>query len=368
MTNASKNRLTPGVKHPEPEAFTTSLNGKPVGLFTIVNSEGMRADITNYGGRIVSLLAPDNKGLLEDVVTGYHSIDEYLNNEEMFFGALIGRYGNRIANARFSIGEVAYTLEANNAPNSLHGGPKGFHNVVWDAQLIDDQTLQLSYLSPDMEEGFPGNLSVTVIYRLTGNNELSIHYRASTDKATHVNLTNHAYFNLAGEGNKPIDDHQLKVHADLYVPVGESMIPTGVFDPVENTPFDFRAFSHIGEQIDADHDQIKTGGGYDHSFVIRGYEDPSAMKLAAEVIHPASGIKMDVLTTEPGVQFYSGNFMTGKHKGKRGALYGYRTAFCLETQHFPDSPNQKHFPSTLLKPGATYQTTTIYRFSAEKEL
>lgn len=355
--------MAEGVRFPEPEKFSTMLNQKQVALYTLTNANGLRVDITNFGGRIVSLLVPDKHGLFEDVVTGYHSIDEYLNNEEMFFGALIGRYGNRIANASFSLEGQHVELVANNGPNNLHGGPKGFHNVVWDAELINDQTLRLTYLSPDMEEGFPGNLSVTVIYRLTGNNELSVGYRASTDKATHVNLTNHAYFNLAGEGNKPIDDHLMKIHADLYVPVDETMIPTGVFDPVENTPFDFRKPRHIGERIDADHSQIRIGGGYDHSFVIRGYEDPSAMKMAAEVVHPASGIKMDVLTMEPGVQFYSGNFMAGKHKGKRGELYGYRTAFCLETQHFPDSPNRPDFPSTLLKPGQTYQTTTIYRFS-----
>ncbi len=358
-------QLSNGVILPKQEAFKTSLNNKKVNLFTIVNKNGMRADVTNYGGRIVSLLVPDNHGCLEDVVTGYHSIKEYLTNDEMFFGALIGRYGNRIANARFVIGDIEYTLDANNGPNSLHGGPGGFYNVVWDVEQKDEQTLKLSYFSADLEEGFPGNLQVEVVYHITNENELSISYKAWTDKPTHVNLTSHAYFNLNGEGNRPIYDHMIRINAELFVPINEKLIPAGHFEKVEGTPFDFTKSRPIGTDIDAVHPQIKIAGGYDHSFVIRGFQDLPSMKLAAEVYHPVSGINMAVLTTEPGLQFYSGNFMMGTSVGKRGELYDYRTAFCLETQHFPDSPNQSGFPSTLLKPGETYETTTIYCFSVK---
>ncbi len=362
-----KYQLSKGIRHPDPDAFMTSLNNKHVRLFTIVNSNGMRADVTNYGGRIVSLLVPDINGCLEDVVTGYHSIEEYLTNDEMYFGALIGRYGNRIGNARFAIDDREYVLKANNGPNSLHGGPGGFHNVVWDAEQIDEQTLKLSYFSADLEEGFPGNLQAEVVYRIANENALTISYKALTDKPTHVNLTSHAYFNLEGEGNQLIDDHMVHINADLFVPVNEKLIPFGHFEEVKGTPFDFTESRPIGTGIDANHPQIKVAGGYDHGFVIRGFGDFSNIKLAAEVYHPVSGIKMTVLTTEPGLQFYSGNLMTGKSSGKRGALYDYRTAFCLETQHFPDTPNKPDFPSTLLMPGETYETTTIYRFSVNND-
>ncbi len=365
--NVPEQTLADGVKHPSPKDFSVMIHGKQVSLYTLVNSNGLRADITNYGGRIVSLLVPDKDGVYDDIVTGYHSIREYLDNNEMYFGTLVGRYGNRIANAQFTIDGELYSLIANNGPNSLHGGPGGFHRVVWDAELINGQTLKLTYLSPDMEEGFPGNLEVTVLYVLNDDNELSISYTATTDKATHVNLTNHAYYNLGGEGDRSIGDHELLVQANYFVPVNEYLIPTGILAPVVNTPFDFLQFRRIGERIDSNHEQMKIGGGYDHCYVLRKTPGVKEPELAVTVYEPSTGRVMEILTTEPGIQFYSGNFMTGAYTGKRGELYNYRTAFCLETQHFPDSPNQPQFPSTLLQPGEIYQTTTVHRFSVKND-
>lgn len=360
-------KLAEGVSYPEPGKFSTVLNGNQVFLYTLTNKQGMRVDITNYGGRIVSLLVPDKDGVFDDVVTGYHTIDGFVQSTEPYFGAIIGRYGNRIANAAFSIDGETYTLTANNGPNNLHGGPGGFHNVVWDAEQIDDRTLKLKYLSPHLEEGFPGNLDVMVIYSLNDDNELRIEYTAITDRATVVNLTNHAFFNLGGEGDKTINDHVLKVHASYYTPVGETLIPAGEIAPVDGTPFDFRNYRRIGDRVDADHQQIAFGKGYDHNFVLDKEEGAIGPQWAASVYEPVSMRKMEVLTTEPGIQFYGGNFLRGVEVGKRGETYLHRTSFCLETQHFPDSPNQPGFPSTLLRPGDKYQTTTIYRFSVKKD-
>jgi len=360
--------LADGVRFPDPQSFSSVVDDKKVGLFTLENESGMRVDITNHGGRIVSLLVPDKNGVFDDVVTGYHSLDEYLVTNEPYFGSLIGRYGNRIANGQFSIGNKVYQLAINNEPNHLHGGPGGFHNVVWETNPLADNSLKLSYLSPDGEENYPGNLKVTVTYSLTNANELIIEYEAVTDTPTVVNLTNHAFYNLAGEGNRPIHDHLLIINADHYTPVDQNLIPTGEIAPVAGTPFDFTTRRAIGERIEEDHPQIVFGNGYDHNYVLnKNMETPDKPQLAATVIEPGSGRRMDVYTTEPGIQFYSGNFLDGSETGKRGEIYNFRTSFCLETQHFPDSPNQPNFPSTLLLPGETYRQVTKMVFSVEDE-
>ena len=355
--------LADGVVLPRAENFDILIDGKQVALYTLENENSLRVDITNYGGRIVSLLVPDQNNIIDDIVTGYHSIDEYLETEEIYFGAIIGRYGNRIGNASFTLDGTEYNLEANNGENHLHGGPGGFHTVVWDAEQIDSQTLRLTYLSPHMEEGYPGNLATEVIYELNNYNELVIKYSANTDRMTVVNLTNHAFFNLAGEGNSEITSHQLSINASHYTPVAEDLIPTGEIAPVENTPLDFREFRRIGDRIDSDHQQIQYGLGYDHNYVLDRPEGSEELILAASVFDPVSGRKMEVLTTEPGLQFYSGNFLSGNEIGKRGEQYGHRTSFCLETQHYPDSPNKPGFPSTALDTEEIYESTTIYRFT-----
>lgn len=363
-----KQELANGVVHPKPENFVANIDGRKVGLFTLENRNGVRADITNYGGRIVSLLIPCKEGIFDDVVNGFHHINDYLNTSEVYYGAVIGRYANRIANARFSLDGKTYQLMANNGPNSLHGGPGGFHQVVWDAKQLDRQTLQLNYVSPHLEEGFPGNLDVKVTYMLSDDNALHIEYNASTDHTTVINLTNHAFFNLSGEGSSTINDHFIKIYAHHYTPVNEVLIPTGEIAPVENTPFDFRDFRRIGEFVDADHPQIQIGKGYDHNFVLMKTPGiQGAAELAASVYDPISGRKMDVYTSEPGMQFYGGNFLSGNVIGKRGEPYLFRSSFCLETQHFPDSPNQPHFPSVVLHPGQTYTSKTIYQFSLFSE-
>lgn len=344
--------------------FQKDLDGKKTDLYVLKNTSGVTVAITSYGGRIVSWLVPDKNGRMVDVTLGYNSLDEYLNNNESYFGTLVGRYGNRIAKGKFTLDGKTHTLPINNGPNSLHGGKKGFNARVWDARSIDDRTLELTYVSADGEEGYPGKLTTTVVYTLSDDNSLKIDYTATTDKPTVVNLTNHAYFNLNGEGSGPIADHRLMIAADRYTPVDETLIPTGELAPVEGTPFDFRKPTPIGERADADHPQIKHGGGYDHNFVLNGGQTATPRRIAT-VESPQTGIVMDVSTTEPGVQFYGGNFLDGSQKGKSGNAYEKRSAFCLETQHFPDSPNQPGFPSTVLRPGQTYKTTTIYTFSTK---
>ncbi|MBN2773025.1 MAG: galactose mutarotase [Prolixibacteraceae bacterium] len=340
--------------------FQKTVDGKQTDLFTLKNENGMIAQITNYGGKIVDLWVPDKNGNLGDVVTGYNNIDEYLASGEIYFGALIGRYGNRIGNASFQLNDTEYKLAANNGPNSLHGGVKGFNAVVWDAAQPDNQTLILTYLSPDMEEGFPGNLNVNVQYTLTNNNELKIEYWATTDKPTPVNLTSHSFFNLKGEGNGTINDHLLQINADLYTPVDAGLIPYGDLVAVEGTPMDFRELTAIGARVNEDFEQLKFGSGYDHNYVINKAE--SGLILAARVVEPVSGRTMDVYTNEPGIQFYGGNFLNGNETGKSGKPYNFRDAFCLETQHFPDSPNKENFPSTILNPGQEYYSVCIYKF------
>ena len=344
-----------------------STDGRSVELFTLKNKNGAEAKITNYGGTLVSLSMPDRAGKLDDVVLGYQDLNGYLKGTS-YFGALIGRYGNRIGKGQFTLEGAEYKLPQNDHGNTLHGGTKGFDKVVWDAKPMDSRegpALQLTYLSKDGEMGFPGNLSVTVVYTLTDKNELKIDYSATTDKDTVVNLTHHSYFNLAGQGNGDILGHLLTIDADRFTPVDAGLIPTGELRPVKGTPFDFTKPTAIGARITQDDEQLKFGMGYDHNWVLNG--KMGAMHRAARVVEPTSGRVMEVWTTEPGLQFYSGNFLNGTDVGKGGKVYQHRYAFCLETQHFPDSPNKPAFPSTVLKKGQRYHTTTIYRFSTEKK-
>jgi len=347
----------------DPAAFGGELDGKKVELFTLKNESGMTVQITNFGGRVVDLWVPDKNGKMEDVVLGYATLDGYLQSNEIYFGTLVGRYGNRIGQARFAIGDSVYVLAANNGANHLHGGVKGFNNVVWDAVQNDESTLLLSYLSPDGEEGYPGNLQVNVTYELTSDNELKIEYRATTDKATPVNLTHHSYFNLKGAGVGDINDHLLMINAAAFTPVDSGLIPTGEIASVEGTPFDFRQPTAIGARVNEDHQQLKYGLGYDHNWVLTPAD--SGLTLAARVVEPVSGRTMEVYTNEPGIQFYGGNFLNGQDTGKNGMVYHHRGALCLETQHFPDSPNQPQFPSTLLEPGQEYYSVCIYKFGVE---
>lgn len=344
------------------ESFSKSVDGLSADLFRLKNSKGMELFLTNYGGRFVSLLVPDKEGRKHDVVVGFKSVDEYINSTEPYFGATIGRFGNRIAKGKFSIDGKEYSLVTNNGPNTLHGGRKGFQAVVWNANQLNDSTIVLTYLSKDGDEGFPGNLNVKVTYGLTENNEVKMDYEAISDKKTVINLTNHAFFNLNGEGSGTINNHLLQINADQYTPVDSTLIPTGKVEPVKGTPFDFTMPTAIGLRIDTVKNvQFKYGKGYDHNFVLRS-APAGSLRAAAIVIGDQSGIKMEVFTQEPGLQFYGGNFMQSKNKLKSGSKDDFRTAFCLETQHFPDSPNQPSFPTTILEPGKIYRTTSVYKF------
>ncbi|MEX2401628.1 MAG: aldose epimerase family protein [Rhodothermales bacterium] len=339
------------------------VDGQSVSLFTMTNAGGMEMSVTNYGGIITHLRVPDASGQVDDVVLGYDSIDGYLESSP-YFGAIVGRYGNRIGGAEFTLDGETYTLAANNGPNHLHGGIQGFDKVVWSAEpfeAADRRGIALSYTSPDGEEGYPGTLEIHVSYTLTDENELLVDYHATTDAATPINLTQHSYFNLAGIGSGDILDHVLTLNADRFTPVDETLIPTGELRPVTGTPFDFTEPTPIGERIEADNRQLEIAGGYDHNFVLNG--SPGELRLAGRVLEPASGRVMEVHTTEPGVQFYTGNFLDGSITGK-GVTYERRNGFCLETQHFPDSPNIESFPSTILRPREDYQTRTVFRFSS----
>ena len=334
-------------------------------LFTLKNKSGVTVTITPFGGNIVSILVPDKDGKLVDVVLGYDSAKEYVGAKG-YYGSTIGRYGNRIAKGKFSLDGKEYQLATNNGENALHGGPNGFHNVMWNGREIDTpngKAVEITYVSKDGEEGYPGNLSTKVVFSLNDSSELRIDYEATTDKATVLNLTNHSYFNLSGEGSGEILNHEIMINADRFLPVDKGLIPTGELRQVKGTPFDFTQPHKIGERIDADEEQVKTGGGYDHCFVLNK-KAPNELSLAARVTDPTSGRRMEVWTTEPAVQFYTGNFLNGG-VGKGGKKYNYRGAFCLETQHFPDSPNQPTFPSTTLRPGEEFRSTTIYRFFAK---
>jgi len=354
----------PAATLPDSTKFKDTVDGQPTALY-ILRNKNVSAAITNYGARVVSLIVPDKNGTPTDVALGYDSIGKYIHQPETFFGAIVGRYGNRIARGEFKLNGKTYTLARNNGPNSLHGGKKGFGAVVWTGRQLDDHSVELSYLSKDGEEGYPGNLKVKVTYTLTDSNGLKISYEATTDKATVLNLTNHTYFNLNGQGSGTINNHTLRLNAGQYTPVDSTLIPTGKIEAVANTPFDFRTPTAIGSRIDQDNVQLKYGKGYDHNFVINRTAGDHGLTLAATVQGDQSGIVMNVLTEEPGIQFYGGNFMTGSNPLKNGKKDDYRSAFCLETQHYPDSPNQPSFPSTELKPGQTYQTTTVYQFSTK---
>lgn len=348
---------------PAAAAFQQTIDGKTVSLYTLKNTKGMQAAITNFGGRLVSLFVPDKNGKPADVIVGFDNLNDFVKiSTDPYYGATIGRYGNRIAKAKFSIDGVEYKLAANNGVNALHGGPKGFHNVVWDAKPIGENALELTYISADGEEGYPGKLNVKMMYTLTDNNELKLDYEATTDKKTVCNLTHHSYFNLNGVGSGNIANHELMINADGYTPVDETLIPTGKIEKVEGTPFDFRKATAIGARVnDTTNDQLKKGAGYDHNFVLNKSKS-TGLNLAATVWGDKSSIFMEVYTDEPGLQFYGGNFMNGKNKLK-GTTDDHRTAFCLETQHFPDSPNQPSFPSTLLEPGKIYKTSSVYKFT-----
>ncbi len=349
---------------PDPKNFDKTHQGKKIELFILKNGP-IQAALTNYGARMVGLLVPDKDGREVDVLTGYNNIDDYLKTES-YFGCVVGRFGNRIAKGKFTLNGKTYSLATNNGVNHLHGGPEGFCKKVWDAKQLDSSSVEFSYLSKDMEEGYPGNLQVKVTYRLTADRGVEIAYSATTDKPTVLNLTNHNYWNLEGERDTSINDHLLQIFASKYTPVDSTLIPTGELASVEGTPFDFRKPTAIGDRVAADHDQIKYGKGYDHNFVVVPEKvNAGELPLIATVLGPNTGIKMEVLTAEPGIQFYSGNFLTGAQVGKSGQAYVFRSSLCLETQHFPDSPNQPKFPTTTLNPGQTYSTRTIYRFPAQ---
>jgi aldose 1-epimerase len=346
------------------QSFGTA-DGQNVDLYTLTNAHGLEAKITNYGGIVVSLRVPDRRGAFDDVVLGFDNLAAYLKSTP-YFGALIGRYGNRIGKGRFTLNSVEYKLAINNGENSLHGGVKGFDKVVWNARsrkTMNGPALELTYLSRDGEEGYPGNLSVKVIYTLTNHDELRIDYFATTDKDTVINLTHHSYFNLAGQGNGDILNHRLTIAANHFTPVDAGLIPTGEFRDVKGTPFDFMHATTIGARINQDDEQLKLGNGYDHNFVLNG--KTGQLQQVATVVENTTGRMMEVWTTEPGMQFYTGNFLDGTLR-KRGKVYQRRFGFCLETQHYPDSPNKPNFPSTVLRKGQRYRSTTSYRFMVRK--
>jgi aldose 1-epimerase len=341
-------------------------DGRPVESFTLTNAGGLELRAISYGAIIVSLRVPDRDGRLDDVVLGHDDLEGYLS-KPAYFGALVGRYGNRIAGGRFTLDGRTYTLATNNGPNHLHGGVRGFDKQLWKAEPFERPGatgIVFTRVSPDGEEGYPGNLDVRVTYTLTDGNEASFEYFATTDKPTVVNLTQHSYFNLAGDGKRDVLGHELMIDADRFTPVDKTLIPTGVLAPVAGTPFDFRKPTAIGLRIGADHEQIRHGGGYDHNYVLN--RSGGALALAARVYEPTTGRTMAVATTEPGIQFYSGNFLDGSIKGKGGHVYARRYGFCLETQHFPDSPNKPAFPSTVLRPGQEYRTKTVLTFGTRK--
>ncbi|WP_242627384.1 aldose epimerase family protein [Olivibacter jilunii] len=347
----------------ETTAFDSQIDGKEAKLYTISNGKGLTATLTNYGGRVVSLTVPDKDGKPVDVVLGFATAAEYKASSEPYYGATIGRVGNRIAKGKFELDGKAYSIFTNNGQNTLHGGKKGFQDVVWDAEHASDSSLVLRYRSPDGEENFPGNLEVKITYPATANNGLRFDYEATTDKRTPVNLTNHAFFNLNGEGSGTINNHLLQINANRYTPVDSTLIPLGNLASVKNTPFDFTTAQAIGSRVDQDNEQLKFGGGYDHNFVLN---KGNKYGLAATVTGDKSGIVMQIFTDEPGLQFYGGNFMKGQNTLKSGVKDDYRTSFALETQHFPDAVNQPDFPSIILDPGKVYKTTSEYVFSVTK--
>lgn len=346
------------------EIFGHLNDGREVHLFTVRNDKGMEMKVTDYGATVVSLTAPDRNGNYKDVVLGYDKLEDYVKGDS-YFGAIVGRYGNRIAKGKFKIGNEEYQLPINNGQNSLHGGTTGFNKVVWNAKEdSQNNSITFTYVSPDKDQGYPGTLTTNVTYTLTNNNELKIDYNAVTDKTTIINLTHHSYFNLTGDPKNTILKHEIEIKADKFTPVDSTLIPTGELADVKNTPFDLRKMTPVGLNINADNEQLKRGRGYDHNWVLNNYD--GSVREAANVYEPESGRLLEVLTDQPGIQFYSGNFLDGSATGKNGIAYNFRTGLCLEAQHYPDSPNKPEFPSVILKPGETYKQTTIYRFSFKK--
>ena len=348
------------------ENFQAMVQGKETDLYTLTNAQGMEVSITNYGGSLVSIMVPDRDGNMANVIQGHDCIQDCLSSPEPFLSTLVGRYGNRICHGKFTMNNKEYSLSINNGPNHLHGGPTGCHARVWDAEQLNDQELVLRYTFAYYEEGFPGEVSMTVKYSLTNDNELVIDYRGTTNKKTVVNMTSHGFFSLTGIANPTPSqlDTILTINADFYVPIDENSIPTGEIRKVEGTPFDFRTPKPVGRDIAADDEQIKNGTGYDHCYVLNKRE-PGELTLAASMVEPSTGCTMECWTTEPGVQFYSDNWADG-YKGQHGATFGKHSGLCFEAQHFPDSPNRAHFPSTQLKPGEIYVQKTVYKFGVEK--
>jgi len=349
----------------EKKEYGTTPAGQKVDIYTLKNQKGMEVNIMTYGGIITSLKVPNKAGVSEDVVIGFNNLEQY-TKANPYFGALIGRYGNRIAKGKFTLDGKEFSLAINNTPNALHGGPEGFHRVIWTAEEAkggDVATLKLKYLSKDMEEGYPGNLTVFVTYTLKNDNSLDVLYEATTDKKTVLNLTQHSYFNLSADFTKPILDHEIVIDADKLVPVAATLIPTGKLTDVTNTPFDFRKSKVVGKEIEANDEQLKNGLGYDHCWVLNNQDKGD--RFAASAYEPTSGRLLEVYTDQPGIQFYSGNFLDGTLPMRNGGTYAHRTGFCLETQHYPDSPNQKDFPTTVLNPGENYKTKTTFKFSVK---
>lgn len=362
MENVNKTNLC-GLK---PEDFQAEINGKKTDLYILKNKSGYEVAVTNYGGAIVAIMVPDKKGDIANVIQGHDNIQDVINSPEPFLSTLVGRYGNRICKGKFTLGGKEYSLSINNGPNHLHGGPTGFHARVWDAQQINEHSVLLHYISAYKEEGFPGELDMTVMYTFTNDNELIIDYKGTTNKKTVVNMTSHGFFSLSGIANPtPTIEHTIcQINADFYIPIDENSIPTGEVLSVKGTPFDFTTPHEIGERIDADHEQTKNGAGYDHCFVLNKKE-VGELSFAAKVTEPVSGRTMEVYTTEPGVQFYSDNWADG-YKGQHGATFPRRSGLCFEAQHFPDSPNHPHFPSVVLEPEETYIQKTIYKFGVSE--
>ena len=358
-----ENKLISGLKR---EDFQAMVQGKETDLYTLTNAQGMEVSITNYGGSLVSIMVPDRDGNMANVIQGHDCIQDCLSSPEPFLSTLVGRYGNRICRGKFTMNNKEYSLSINNGPNHLHGGPTGCHARVWDAEQLNDQELVLRYTFAYYEEGFPGEVQMTVKYSLTNDNELVIDYRGTTNKKTVVNMTSHGFFSLTGIGTPTPSqlDTILTINADFYVPIDENSIPTGEIRKVEGTPFDFRTPKPVGRDIAADDEQIKNGTGYDHCYVLNKRE-PGELTLAASMVEPSTGRTMECWTTEPGVQFYSDNWADG-YKGQHGATFGKHSGLCFEAQHFPDSPNRAHFPSTQLKPGEVYVQKTVYKFGVDK--
>lgn len=363
MMNTNETQSLCGLKRSD---FQTTVNGKNTDLYILKNSAGNEVAITNYGGALVAIMVPDRDGNIANVVQGHDNIQEVINSPEPYLSTLIGRFGNRIKEGKFQLNGKQYQLAINNGPNALHGGPTGFHAQVWDAFQMSYNTLVLNYTSPYLEEGFTGEVKTTVVYNFSDDNELIIGYMATTNKKTIINLTNHAFFSLAGIANPTptIDDLECEINADFYLPIDETSIPTGEILKVEGTPFDFRTAKPVGQDIDADNEQIRNGNGYDHCFVLNKHEE-GELSFAARIKDPNSGRTMEVYTTEPGVQVYTDNWADG-YKGQHGATFPRRSAICFEAQHFPDSPNRPYFPSVVLRPGQQYKQKTIYKFGVEK--